>query len=234
MAKNIKAILFDIDDTLFDRNLAQAKILQIIVDILPGIFGALDIKRVAKAFSESDRLTVAEFDSGLPSDGLRDKRSRIFLSLLALPESFADKITEIYVGQLPAVNTPVEGAVRLVRELSGKYQLGAVSNGLPDVQYRKLESMGIRHLFSCIVLSEEVGIRNRTLAFSLKRRTYYMCYQGSVYISEILTRAILSVLRMQGCKLAGLTAPNYCLKTSKSNLISWSETYWKSQNYLNR
>jgi putative hydrolase of the HAD superfamily len=60
---------------------------------------------------------------------------------------------------LPVVDTPVEGAVRLVGELIGKYKLGVVSNGLPDVQYRKLESMGLRPLFSCIVLSEEVGIR---------------------------------------------------------------------------
>jgi FMN phosphatase YigB (HAD superfamily) len=34
-----------------------------------------------------------------------------------------------------------------------------VSNSLPDVQYRKLETLGLRKYFSCIVLSEEIGIR---------------------------------------------------------------------------
>jgi HAD superfamily hydrolase (TIGR01509 family) len=201
MKTKIEAILFDVDDTLFDRNLAQAKILQIIVDSLPEIFGALNIKRAAKAFSESDRLTVVEFDSGMPSEGLRDRRSRLFLRLLGLPESFADKITEIYVRQLPAVDTPVAGAVRLVGELSGKYQLGVVSNGLPDVQYRKLESMGIRHLFSCVVLSEEVGIRKPDPRIFLKAAHVLhvlpgrCLYVGDTYASDIV-----------GAKNAGMQA----------------------------
>lgn len=201
MMKSIKTILFDIDDTLFDRNLAQAKILQIIVDSLPEIFGALDIKRVAKAFSESDRLTVAEFDSGMPSEGLRDRRSRLFLGLLDLPESFADKITEIYVRHLPAVDAPVEGAVRLVRELSGKYQLGAVSNGLPDVQYRKLESLGLRHLFSCIILSEEVGIRKPDPRIFLKAaHILHMLPRQCLYIGDTYASDIV------GAKNAGMQA----------------------------
>jgi len=201
MKTKIEAILFDVDDTLFDRNLAQVKILQIIVDSLPEIFGAIDIKRVAKAFSESDRLTVAEFDSGMPSEGLRDRRSRLFLRLLDLPESFADKITEIYVRQLPVVNTPVAGAVRLVGELSGKYILGVVSNGLPDVQYRKLESIGLRPLFSCIVLSEEVGIRKPDpriflrAAQVLHRLPAQCLYIGDTYASDII-----------GAKNAGMQA----------------------------
>jgi HAD superfamily hydrolase (TIGR01509 family) len=192
MKTKIEAILFDVDDTLFDRNLAQVKILQIIMDSLPGIFGALDFKQVAEVFSESDRLTIAEFDSGMPSEGLRDRRSRLFLRLLDLPESFADKITEIYVRQLPAVDVPVVGAVRLVEELSGKYQLGAVSNGMPDVQYRKLESMGLRHLFSCIVLSEEVGIRKPDPRIFLRAAQILnllpaQClYIGDTYESDII------------------------------------------------
>lgn len=192
MTKNVKAILFDIDGTLFDRNLAQVKILQIIVDSLPEIFGALDIRRVHKAFSESDHLTTAEFDSGMPSEGLRDRRSRLFLRLLDLPESFTDKITEIYVRQLPAVDAPVAGAVRLVKALSRKYQLGAVSNGMPDVQYRKLESMGLRHLFSCIVLSEEIGIRKPDPRIFLRAAQVldvlpeHCLYIGDTYASDII------------------------------------------------
>jgi putative hydrolase of the HAD superfamily len=33
-----------------------------------------------------------------------------------------------------------------------------VSNGFPDVQYRKLETLQIRECFDCIVLSEAVGV----------------------------------------------------------------------------
>jgi HAD superfamily hydrolase (TIGR01509 family) len=192
MTKNVKAILFDIDGTLFDRNLAQVKILQIIVDSLPEIFGALDIRRVRKAFSESDHLTTAEFDSGMPSEGLRDRRSRLFLRLLDLPESFTDKITEIYVRQLPAVDAPVAGAVRLVKALNRKYQLGAVSNGMPDVQYRKLENIGLRGFFSCVVLSEEVGFRKPDTSIfleasrALNLQPAQCVYVGDTYATDVV------------------------------------------------
>jgi HAD superfamily hydrolase (TIGR01509 family) len=192
MKTKIEAILFDIDGTLFDRNLAQAKILQIIVDSLPEVFVALDIKRVAKAFSESDRLTTAEFDSGMPSEGLRGRRSRLFLRLLGIPESHADIITEIYVQDYPSVCAPVPNAVTVVEELSKEYQIGAVSNGMPDVQYRKLESMDLRHLFSCIVLSEEVGIRKPDPRIFLRaaqllgRQPAECLFVGDSYTSDIV------------------------------------------------
>ena len=159
MKNKIKAILFDVDDTLFDRKQAQLKVLHIIVDSLPEVFGALDFMRVAEASAESDRLIIAEFDAGISSEGLRDRRNRLFLNILGLPENIADRISEIYVRELPVCDAPVAGAVQLIGELSGKYELGAVSNGLPDVQYGKLKTIGVRNMLSCIVLSEEVGMR---------------------------------------------------------------------------
>ena len=159
MKNKIKAILFDVDDTLFDRKQAQLKVLHIIVDSLPEVFGALDFMRVAEASAESDRLIIAEFDAGAPSDGLRDRRNKLLLRILGLPKNIAPKLSEIYVRELPACDTPVTGAVQLIRELSGKYELAAVSNGLPDVQYGKLKTIGVRDMLSCIVLSEEVGMR---------------------------------------------------------------------------
>jgi HAD superfamily hydrolase (TIGR01509 family) len=201
MAKNIKAILFDIDDTLFDRNLAQIKVLQIIVDSLPEVFSALDIKRVTEAFLESDRLTLAEYNSGMPSEGLRDRRNRLFLRILGLPEHLVAKISEIYVRELPVCNTPVSGAVQLIRELSRKYQVGAVSDGLPDVQYRKLETLGLKNMLPCVVLSEEISLRKPNpgiflrAALLLGRQPDECLFIGDSYTSDIV-----------GAKNAGMQA----------------------------
>lgn len=87
MKENIKAVLFDVDGTLFDRGLAQGKVLEIIVRQFSHIFGAFEIERVAKAFAESDRVATEEFEAGAPSNSLRRKRSRLFLQLLGLPEN---------------------------------------------------------------------------------------------------------------------------------------------------
>ncbi len=83
MKPSIKAVLFDLDDTLFDRSKAQRLVLEGILRRFPAIFGSLPPERVARAFEESDRLAVAEFDAGAPSDGLREMRSRTFLRLSA-------------------------------------------------------------------------------------------------------------------------------------------------------
>jgi putative hydrolase of the HAD superfamily len=159
MRPDIRATLFDVDDTLFDREAAQSIVLKQIVTNLPGLFRNLEMERVEAAFFESDRITTREFDAGAPSDGLRNARSRLFLDLLDIPEEHAEKITVLYVRDYPKVNAPVPGAVKLLDELSRKVKIGVVSNGLPDVQYRKLDTLGLRHRFNCIILSEEIGIR---------------------------------------------------------------------------
>jgi putative hydrolase of the HAD superfamily len=154
---NIKAVLFDVDDTLFDRNLAQRKILDIIINRLPEIFKGYGKKRIFEAFIESDRISTEEFDAGAPFEGIRDYRNRIFLRLLDIPEKHAGKITEIYIKDSPTVKAPVSGAISTVKNISKKYKVGVVSNGAPDVQYRKLDTIDLRDVFSCIVLSEEIG-----------------------------------------------------------------------------
>ena len=86
MKKNIKAVLFDVDDTLFDRKLAQKEVCKLIVKQLPRVFDAFDTERVQEEFLKSDQISTDMFSSGAPSEGLRDKRSRLFLQLLGIGE----------------------------------------------------------------------------------------------------------------------------------------------------
>jgi HAD superfamily hydrolase (TIGR01549 family) len=183
-----------VDGTLFDRDLAQRKVLEIIVRQFSHIFGGFETERVAKAFAESDRITTEEFEAGAPSNSLRRKRSRLFLQLLGLRENkdLADAITEVYVRDYPTVDAAMAGAVPLVRELSQRFIVGVVSNGLPDVQYRKLEAIGLQQVLSCIVLSEEIGIRKpdprifRHTAQLLHLQPLECLYVGDSYASDVV------------------------------------------------
>jgi putative hydrolase of the HAD superfamily len=192
MKDTIKTVLFDVDDTLFDRDLAQQRAIELIVRRLPAVFRKFETRRIIEAFIESDRITTADFRAGAPSGDLRDKRSRHFLRLLGISEGYADTITGLYVQHYPALNTPVEGAVPLLNKLSETFRVGIVSNGLPDVQYRKLETINLRHLFSCIVLSEEIGIRKpdpgifRLAAKTLNNRPPECLYVGDSYDDDII------------------------------------------------
>jgi putative hydrolase of the HAD superfamily len=159
MAMELKAVIFDVDDTLFDRMKAQREILCLMVREHPEIFGGIDEDVAADAFLESDRVTFEEFETSNPIETSRFKRSKTFLNMLGLSEDFADRVTEMYVNAYPLINVPVEGAARVVTELSASFSLGIVSNGLPDVQYKKLKTLSIKHFFGCIVLSGELGIK---------------------------------------------------------------------------
>ena len=197
----IKAVLFDLDETLFDRKLAQKAVLALMMKQLPEMFAGLAPDPVLAAFLESDRVTTEVFNLGVPSDSMRNSRSKLFLQLLGLNENHAGVITKMYVKDYPTVKTPVDGAVPLVKKLSKNMTVGVVSNGLPDVQYTKLETLGLRDLFSCIVLSEEFGVRKPDArifhhAVSLLKMQPSEClYIGDSYPIDII-----------GAKNAGLQA----------------------------
>jgi putative hydrolase of the HAD superfamily len=209
MKSNIKAILFDIDDTLFDRNKAQVMILDNIIKRFPQAFQFMEKKRVLEAFLESDRVSTEAFAAGAPSEGLRDLRSRHFLRLLDITEEYAGAITEIYVREYPFVNALVDGAVSLVKASSRRFKVGVVSNGLPDVQYQKLKTIGLRDIFACIVLSEEIGIRKpdpgifRRAADLLQLPPSQCLYIGNSYTDDII-----------GAKAAGMSTCWFCRDAS--------------------
>ena len=201
MNHNIKAVLFDVDETLFDRVLAQQAVLALIVKQLPQVFTGYDPERVLAAFLESDQLYTDMFNSGAASEGSRDRRSRLFLQLLGIDEKYTATITGLYVKDYPLVKAHVDGAIPVVKELSRKFKLGVVSNSFTDVQYRKLETMGLRDLFSCVVLSEEFGIRKpdprifHRAASLLHMQPAECLYVGDSYVNDVI-----------GAKNAGMQA----------------------------
>jgi putative hydrolase of the HAD superfamily len=196
---NITAVLFDVDDTLFDRKLAQQLVLELIVKQLPHVFEGYAKERVLQAFIESDRITTEKFNEGAPSAGSRDKRSQLFMQLLGIEGDLAPTLTALYVKDYPLVKAPVAGAIPTVNKLSREFKLGVVSNGFPDVQYRKLETMGLLEIFSCIVLSEELCIRKPDTGI-FKQATILMHVQPSecLYVGDSFVNDVI------GAKNAGM------------------------------
>jgi putative hydrolase of the HAD superfamily len=159
MIKDVKAVIFDIDDTLFDRNRAQREIIHIMIREFPEIFTGLNAENVIDAFYKSDDAGMREYYSGGSADSVRAGRSRAFLKILGLNEDHAGEITRVYLDVYPTIKLPIDDAESVVNDLSERFQLGIISNGFPDVQYNKLKTLGIEDKFDCILLSEELGIR---------------------------------------------------------------------------
>jgi HAD superfamily hydrolase (TIGR01549 family) len=192
MITDIKAVLFDLDDTLFDRRKAQYELLHIILEELPLLFHELDAETVLSAFLESDETATQGYTAGLSMTASRTHRFHRFLQILGLDTDYSKAIEDLYLKAYPAINTAVTGATAVVERLSGQFQLGIISNGSPDVQYFKLEKLGIIHLLSCIILSEEVGIKKPDTAIfqkavvALNRQPIDCLYIGDSYENDII------------------------------------------------
>lgn len=195
-----KAVIFDLDGTLFDRNAAQIRVVELITQRFPKIFSGHRKKRVMDAFTESDRLSMVDFEAGV-RDGLRQKRTRIFLQLLGIEEDYTNAITDLYVKEYPKVNMPITGSIPVVKEVSKKLPVAVISNGFPDVQYQKIKAIGLDNIFSHVILSEEIGIRKpdprifHYAADLLEIEASECLYVGDSYANDVV-----------GAKSAGMQA----------------------------
>jgi HAD superfamily hydrolase (TIGR01549 family) len=196
----VKAVLFDLDDTLYDRAGVQDKALEIIVKKLPVLFKGIEMERISAAFYESDMIVTVEFDAGAPLEGLRDRRSGLFLRALGLPEEYAVTITRIYMDEYPKLKSEVPGAVATVRSLVKSYKVGIVSNGFADVQHRKLETLELLSDIPSITLSDETGLRKPDPeifirgALQLEINPSECLYVGDSYVNDIIGAANAGML----------------------------------------
>jgi len=188
----IKAVLFDIDDTLYDRKQAQLEIFKIIKNDFKDVFAGIDNDMVAIAFWEADRLSTEAFFATGSAESIRLDRFKIFLKMLNLDDEAAGDISAVYISSLAGMKTEVKGASLVLNHLNGKYQLGIISNGLADTQYRKLEAIGARKFFDCILISETVGIQKPDPGIywqagsSLGKQPSECLYVGNSYNIDIL------------------------------------------------
>jgi putative hydrolase of the HAD superfamily len=155
----VRAVFFDLDDTLYDRRSSQQQTLRLIVEDFHDLLGQVREDILFQAFLDSDAESMQDFNSGASIEASRLSRSRRFLAKLQLDARFAEGITASYLNHYPSFQTPVEGAQAVVRRLADRFPLGIISNGSPRVQYQKLDRLGLTHMFRCVMLSEEIGIR---------------------------------------------------------------------------
>ena len=195
MDTHIKAVIFDIDDTLFDRRSAQKLVFESFKDKYAELFESVDSHILQTAFFEADRLSTEYFFVSGKSISLRQERYRLFLSMLELDNSYAAEMSNYYISLYGKINTPVDGAVEILKSLHANYKLGVISNGITKTQYNKLEQLGIKEFFDSIMISEEAGMQKPDLpifwesAKALSCRPEECLYIGNSYNGDIVGSA---------------------------------------------
>lgn len=167
-----KAILFDLDDTLFDHRRASA----IALDAMHAAFAA-DLPREEFAQHHAEVLEIfhRRFLAGeFTLDQARVARMRALFAAFGrdIDDTTADRVAALYRAQHQSNRHLVEGACELLDALAPHCRLGIVTNNSTAEQIEKLRALNIAGYFDTIVISEDAGVTKpdpRIFAIALER-----------------------------------------------------------------
>ena len=187
------AVLFDLDDTLLDRDaairlFAERLAYRYASDLEPG-----SADRLVLSFPEWDQR------------GFRP-RDAVFLDLvdrlLWRKPPDLDDFLHFWFAVFPECAVPMAGLTEVLTALREHgIQIGVVTNSTPRLQYPKIDRLGIRPLLSAILISAEVGIEKPD-----PRIFQIGCQRLGCQPNRTLFVGDHPTLDIRGAKEAGLTA----------------------------
>jgi HAD superfamily hydrolase (TIGR01509 family) len=154
----LRAVLFDLDDTLFDhRRSARAALTAVHRVHAPDAdFSAFE--RHHTAYLEEMHVEVLAGRIGL-DDARRERFRRVFLALgVPLAARDVDVVASAYRSGYVMARRPLEGAADLLAAVQRHARIGIVTNNLLDEQRDKLEFCGLASFVDALVVSDDVGV----------------------------------------------------------------------------
>jgi YjjG family noncanonical pyrimidine nucleotidase len=156
----LRAVLFDLDDTLFDHRICAQTALSELHAAHP------EFK--ATAFAEFERLhtgLLEELHKGVmtgevPLEYARQERfRRLFAAFGATPgEEAIVRVAETYRDAYRRIRRPIAGAAALLAAIKERVRVGIVSNNLLEEQQEKLRHCALDRFIDVLVVSEEAGV----------------------------------------------------------------------------
>jgi putative hydrolase of the HAD superfamily len=157
----VRAILFDLDDTLFDHAGCARDALAAVQACHPAL-GALSFETLESTHSTFLEQLHADVMLGrVPIEVARRERFRRLLAACGAdaPDEFVGYLAATYRDVYREARRAVAGAAELlsaIREHGAR--VGIVSNNLLDEQREKLRTCGLESFVDALVVSEEVGV----------------------------------------------------------------------------
>jgi HAD superfamily hydrolase (TIGR01549 family) len=152
------AVLFDLDDTLFDHHRSARAALAAVHAAFAGSVSFDDFERHHIRYLEEMHIEVLA--GRVPLDEARRERfRRVFAALgLTIDEDTTDAVACAYRDGYMAARRAMEGAAALLAELTPHARIAIVTNNLLDEQQNKLEYCGLAAFVDALVASEDVGV----------------------------------------------------------------------------
>lgn len=142
--QSLHAILFDLDDTLYDFRSFWTSRLHRAVAHLAARWDAVDREALAHA-AVTEWVFMEQWPDFLRRNGITDEQL-IEATYAAFVGGWADDLV------LP------EDAVQILQVLRPRYKLGLITNGPAHIQRHKIERFGLAEVMDALAISGELGI----------------------------------------------------------------------------
>ena len=155
----ITDVFFDLDHTLWDFEKNSALTFEKIFDELHVDLNLNDFLGAYEGINHQYWKLFRE--NKISQKELRHKR--LIKTFQAIDFRFdpteIDSISDQYILHLSTFSNLFEGAISLLEELKGKYQLHVITNGFEVVQHHKINNSGLSSYFENIFTAEKVGYK---------------------------------------------------------------------------
>jgi putative hydrolase of the HAD superfamily len=144
MASTIRAILFDLDDTLyFERDYVRSG--------FSAVAEELANRGVGKPEEVCQLLEQTFYGEGRERvlDKLADR--------LAFPREWVPQLVQCYRSHAPRLTLPDDVRQMLGRLRRAQYRLGCITDGWKEVQRAKIKALGIAPLLDAVVITDDYG-----------------------------------------------------------------------------
>lgn len=156
----IKAVLFDLDDTLFDHRQSSRTALGAVRACHPSLSSVpvATLERSHAQYLEEIHGEVLAGRIGL-DDARRQRFRRLFGSAGHEPDNdLVERAAVTYRDRYRTARVAMDGAIDLLRLVRGRARVGVVTNNLLDEQQDKLRFCKLDSFVNVLVASEEAGV----------------------------------------------------------------------------
>jgi len=160
MTQTTRAVIFDLDDTLFDHYHSVRAGLMAVQKAYPDLQQRTldDLTHTYVDLVESLHIKVLQ--GLLTLDQARIQRIQSFFLKYGrtLPADEAQTCANLYRGAYQAARQTVPGAIALLEHLRTRVKIGIITNNASFEQREKLDFCKLTSLIDVLVISEEVGV----------------------------------------------------------------------------
>ena len=203
----IKAILFDLDDTLFSLSGCEAEALR------RTLSGAGLLMSMPADFTQTFAAISSGYWTAQTADGYtQHSRAEVielswhdFLARLDLDASRAPQLAGEFWSAFCASSALNPGAREVVEGLAQHFQLGMITNGYSDSQRGRLAAAGWSDRFDPLLISEEVGLaKPDARIFDMALEQLEFGPEEVLYVGDSLSHD------REGCLRAGIRFCHFC------------------------